>query len=214
MIYNIIGAVNRGVRANSGKIVGVIHESFLVDIKVDHEISELIVTRGNDLNERKQLLFDNSDCLVVMPGGFGTFDELCDYLCARTLNMKGLIGKRCVLVNIQQVRKAEEEQLLYDKLSNSLDIVNTVDECIEWLINNKRVVESQSQTSSKTVGSVDSTVVTQTVGSRTTNHNDSNAISTTTSTIFTFSNQSFLLGLFLGTAVTGVTFYRLFASKH
>ena len=186
IIYNCLGAINRGTRANDGKIIGVIHESFLVDIKVDHEISELVVTRGNDLNERKQLLFDNADCFVVMPGGFGTFDELCDYLCARTLNMKGLIGKRCVLVNIQhyydgiiqQVRKAEEEQLLYDNDTQQARNETDVEECIEWCNTNKRLItgtgSSDNNNNNKTITSIDSTVVTQTIGSRVVNHNNYN----------------------------------------
>ena len=67
-MYGVMGAVNRGVKNQDGKIVGVIHEMWVVDIKVDSGISELIVTRGNDLNERKQGLFDQSDCFIIMPG--------------------------------------------------------------------------------------------------------------------------------------------------
>lgn len=39
-------------------------------------IRQLLVATGKDLQERKKLLIDNSDALVVMPGGPGTFDEV------------------------------------------------------------------------------------------------------------------------------------------
>ena len=39
-------------------------------------IRELLVATGTDLQERKKLLIDNSDALIVMPGGPGTFDEV------------------------------------------------------------------------------------------------------------------------------------------
>ena len=47
---------------------------------------------GDDLGERKQLLLDNSDCLIVLPGGVGTFDEFWDSVCGKSLNMKGILN--------------------------------------------------------------------------------------------------------------------------
>ena len=45
-----------------------------------HEpIRQLLVATGKDLQERKKLLIDNSDALIVMPGGPGTFDEVSHY---------------------------------------------------------------------------------------------------------------------------------------
>lgn len=39
-------------------------------------IRELLVAGGKDLQERKRLLLENADALVVLPGGPGTFDEV------------------------------------------------------------------------------------------------------------------------------------------
>ena len=36
----------------------------------------ILVASGNDLRERKRLLVENADALVVLPGGPGTFDEV------------------------------------------------------------------------------------------------------------------------------------------
>lgn len=46
------------------------------ETKQDGPIRELLVAGGKDLQERKKLLIDNADALVVVPGGPGTFDEV------------------------------------------------------------------------------------------------------------------------------------------
>ena len=37
---------------------------------------ELIVAGGDDLRERKRLLVEGADALIVLPGGPGTWDEV------------------------------------------------------------------------------------------------------------------------------------------
>ena len=105
----VMGGVNRGARSKNGKIVGVIHEKFCVDWDEDKLITDMIKVKGNsphifviisrsltsfyegdDLGERKQLLLDNADCLIVLPGGVGTFDEFWDSVCGKSLSMKGI----------------------------------------------------------------------------------------------------------------------------
>lgn len=42
------------------------------------DVDELIVAQGNNLQERKRLLWETCDCVVVLPGGTGTWDELME----------------------------------------------------------------------------------------------------------------------------------------
>lgn len=81
-----MAAMNQGANDGNGHIVGVIHEMFVVDgsdwltgsSKVFTEGKhELLVASGNDLQERKRLLVEGADALVVLPGGPGTWDEVC-----------------------------------------------------------------------------------------------------------------------------------------
>lgn len=53
-------------------------------------IREILVAGGNDLQERKKFLVTNTDALIVMPGGPGTWDELWEMACARHLNLNTL----------------------------------------------------------------------------------------------------------------------------
>lgn len=83
-----MAAMNDGASAEGGHIVGVIHEMFVVDGSdwVSSEGGahsafhggkrEILVAGGNDLQERKRLLVEGADALIVLPGGPGTWDEV------------------------------------------------------------------------------------------------------------------------------------------
>lgn len=90
--FGCMGSLNKGFQdANGpGYVVGVIHEMFVdsnsknnswlegcapVFSHSDH--AEIYVAGGNDLQERKRMLVKDADALIVMPGGPGTFDEVC-----------------------------------------------------------------------------------------------------------------------------------------
>jgi uncharacterized protein (TIGR00730 family) len=49
------------------------------------------------MHERKALMADLSDGFLALPGGFGTFDELCEVL---TWAQLGLHRKPCGLLNV------------------------------------------------------------------------------------------------------------------
>ena len=80
-----MAAMNHGANDGDGHIVGVIHEMFVVDgsdwFEGAHSVfregkNEILVANGNDLQERKRLLVEGADALVVLPGGPGTWDEV------------------------------------------------------------------------------------------------------------------------------------------
>ncbi|EKD42319.1 MAG: hypothetical protein ACD_73C00208G0005, partial [uncultured bacterium] len=62
------------------------------------------------MHERKQLMYSLSDGFMALPGGLGTFDELCEVL---TWGQLGLHHKPCGLLNIGG---------FYDPLLGLLDI--------------------------------------------------------------------------------------------
>lgn len=136
----VMGALNEGCRSKNGKIIGVIHSMFCVDGQEDEKLSELVIVDGNDLTERKQLLLDNGDCILIMPGGVGTFDEFWETVSAKSLGMKELQHKPICLVNINgfyngfitQLHRAFDDQLLYLHATDYFHIVSNVNEAFEW----------------------------------------------------------------------------------
>jgi len=137
----VMGAANEGTRARGGRIIGIIHQQFCVDNDEDRQIPDMIVARGSDLNERKQLLMDNSDCFVVLPGGTGTFDELWDIVSHRSLGMKNLKHKPILVVNLDgfydgfilQLRRAFDDKLLYNQVADYMTVFKTVAEAQSWI---------------------------------------------------------------------------------
>jgi len=81
-----MGALNTACTENGGKIVTVIHKRWVLDgEEFESETGESIVVEGPDLAERKRKLIEGASCIVALPGGFGTLDELFDATCLKQL---------------------------------------------------------------------------------------------------------------------------------
>ncbi len=80
--------------AHGGRVIGVIPE-VLVDKEVAHHgITELHVV--DTMHTRKRLMGEKADAFLILPGGFGTMEEMFEVLAWQTL---GLHTKRIVLLN-------------------------------------------------------------------------------------------------------------------
>ena len=81
----LMGAAARGVRSGSGRIVGVIPKFFEDDAveAICDFCDELIFT--DTMRQRKQIMEDNADAFIVVPGGIGTFEEFFEILTLKQL---------------------------------------------------------------------------------------------------------------------------------
>lgn len=81
----LMGLVADGVMTNGGRVIGIIPE-FLDKYEVGHTgLSELIVV--DTMHTRKKLMMDRADAFVVLPGGFGTLEELFEVLTWKQLRL-------------------------------------------------------------------------------------------------------------------------------
>jgi uncharacterized protein (TIGR00730 family) len=104
----LMGAVADAVLAGGGHVVGVIPH-VLVDLEVAHEgVTELHVT--STMHTRKALMAEKADAFLVLPGGFGTFEEMFEVLAWQTLKLH---AKPVVLLNVSG---------FYDKMLEFLDV--------------------------------------------------------------------------------------------
>ena len=81
----LMGAVARGVRSSDGYIIGVI-PAFFEDENIEEVCSfcdEFI--EPETMRERKQIMEDNSDAFIVVPGGIGTYEEFFEILTLKQL---------------------------------------------------------------------------------------------------------------------------------
>lgn len=81
----LMGAAARGVKSAGGKILGVIPRFF------DAENIEAIcdfcdeLLQPETMRERKQLMEENADAFIVVPGGIGTYEEFFEILTLKQL---------------------------------------------------------------------------------------------------------------------------------
>ncbi|MEV7232521.1 TIGR00730 family Rossman fold protein [Streptomyces sp. NPDC051020] len=90
----IMGSVAKATLAGGGTVTGVIPQDLFDREKPEPGHGELFVVRS--MHERKALMYRLSSAFAVLPGGFGTLDELME---VSTWNQLGFHRKPVVLVN-------------------------------------------------------------------------------------------------------------------
>jgi uncharacterized protein (TIGR00730 family) len=91
----LMGSVADSALAAGGHVVGVIPH-VLVDLEVAHEgVTELHVT--STMHTRKALMAERADAFIILPGGYGTFEEMFEVLAWQTLKIH---SKPVVLLNV------------------------------------------------------------------------------------------------------------------
>lgn len=82
------------VQENGGKVVGVLPKQ-IHEKGIGHQgADELIITK--DLRERKTIMESRADCFVALPGGFGTLEEMFEFL---TLKQLKFHNKPLIFIN-------------------------------------------------------------------------------------------------------------------
>lgn len=74
----LMGVVADAALQAGGDVLGIIPESLMLKEVGHGSLTELVVTRT--MHERKAAMADAAEGFIALPGGFGTFDELCEIL--------------------------------------------------------------------------------------------------------------------------------------
>ncbi len=127
----MMGAVANAVLKKDGQVIGITPELLLGWEQQHTGISELIVV--DDMHKRKRLMYEKCDAAIILPGGFGTLDELFEIL---TWNQLSIHDKPIYLLNtagfydslLVHVEKMVQENFLYNSIQNSFTVVITPDQ--------------------------------------------------------------------------------------
>lgn len=92
----LMGALADEALAHGGRVIGVIPEHLMRPEVAHQGLTELIIV--DSMHTRKQTMAMRSDAFVVLPGGFGTFEEMFEML---TWLQLGLQAKPVGLVNVE-----------------------------------------------------------------------------------------------------------------
>ena len=133
----LMGAVADAALAAGGHVVGVIPH-VLVDLEVAHHgVTELHVTET--MHTRKALMSEKADAFLILPGGYGTFEEMFEVLAWQTLKLH---AKPVVLLNtagfydtmLSFLDVCEQEGMLRGNRGILL-VADTVDEALRLSLN-------------------------------------------------------------------------------
>ena len=90
----LMGSAADGALSKNGKVFGIVPD-FLQDLELTHRgLTDLKVVQG--MRVRKQLMLEDSDAVVALPGGCGTYEELFEAITMKRLGQR--VGP-LVLVN-------------------------------------------------------------------------------------------------------------------
>lgn len=94
--HGLMGVVADATLSAGGAVTGVIPDFLESREKMHEGVAELIVT--DSMHTRKQIMFSRADAFWILPGGFGTFDEMMEIL---TWKQLGRHHKPIILINVE-----------------------------------------------------------------------------------------------------------------
>lgn len=91
----MMGALADSALAAGGKVIGVIPEHLMRPEVAHQGLTELLVV--DSMHTRKRIMAGRSDAFIVLPGGYGTFEEMFEMVTWRQLQLH---AKPVGLVNV------------------------------------------------------------------------------------------------------------------
>ncbi|MCZ2223130.1 MAG: TIGR00730 family Rossman fold protein [Chitinophagales bacterium] len=132
MIYGggkvgIMGAIADEMMQNNGTVIGVIPE-LLVEWEQQHTgITKSHVVK--DMHIRKKMMYELSDAAIILPGGYGTMDEMFE---VTTWNNLKIHEKKLIILNtagfynhlVAHIKTMSEQGFLYDDWEKRIIVVD------------------------------------------------------------------------------------------
>ncbi|MEO7922078.1 MAG: TIGR00730 family Rossman fold protein [Chitinophagaceae bacterium] len=129
----IMGVIADAVMKHGGKVTGIIPK-LLLEWEVQHlGITELIIS--DDMHVRKKTIYSLCDAALILPGGFGTLDELFEIV---TWNQLTIHDKDIYILNsggfydhlIRHIQHMREEKFLYEEAEKRITVINDPSELV------------------------------------------------------------------------------------
>jgi len=138
----IMGEIANSALANGASVTGVIPEMLLAWEHEHESLTKLIITK--DMHERKRTMYEMGVAGIVLPGGFGTLDEMFEML---TWNQLSIHDKKIYILNsggfydhlIKHMELLAANGFLYDPLWNRINTFNNPSDLVEALCEDLKI---------------------------------------------------------------------------
>jgi len=125
----MMGALADSALAAGGKVVGVIPEHLMRPEVAHQGLTELLIV--DSMHTRKRIMASRADAFVVLPGGYGTFEEMFEMVTWRQLRLH---EKPVGLVNIDGyfdhllafLQHAEQQEFIRPEHRHLLNVETSV----------------------------------------------------------------------------------------
>lgn len=132
----LMGAVANAALANQGIVLGIIPKILSEREHQHNSLSEITIVET--MHQRKKMLYEKCDAAIILPGGFGTLDEVFELL---TWNQLSIHNKKIFILNtagfynalIAHIEKMQEEGFLYGLPADSMTILKEPEELLAYL---------------------------------------------------------------------------------
>lgn len=123
----IMGVIANTIMENKGTVTGIIPKLLVEWEQQNESITQLLVVE--DMHIRKKMMYEMSDAVIVLPGGYGTMDELFEVI---TWNNLKIHEKQTILLNsagyynhlISHINTMGNEGFLYDNWNEKIIVAN------------------------------------------------------------------------------------------
>lgn len=119
----LMGILADAVLANKGNVMGVLPK-VLIEWELQHQgLTEMAIVP--DMHSRKKMMYEMSDAAIVLPGGFGTLDELFEMI---TWNQLKIHDKKIYILNsggfynhlVNHIKMLDQEGFLYEPIGERI----------------------------------------------------------------------------------------------
>ncbi|UPK67485.1 TIGR00730 family Rossman fold protein [Chitinophaga filiformis] len=124
----LMGTVANAALENEGNVIGVMPKS-LVEREFKHDrLTQLHIVE--DMHTRKKMMYSLCDAAIILPGGYGTLDEVIEMMAWNSLSIH---DKKVILLNsagfydpfVQQISIMKEKGFLYGDPAHAFTVVDT-----------------------------------------------------------------------------------------
>ncbi len=132
----LMGAIANSTLEANGKVIGIIPKMLSEREHQHFGLTEITVVET--MHIRKQMLYEKSDAAIILPGGYGTLDEVFEML---TWNQLSIHDKRIFILNsggfydhlIAHIHAMDKENFLYSHPDNQMTVLNAPQELLQYL---------------------------------------------------------------------------------
>lgn len=133
----LMGTIADSVMQHRGSVVGIIPHVLVEWERQHHGITELII--ADDMHERKKKIYELCDAAIILPGGFGTLDELFEML---TWNQLSIHDKEIFILNsngfydhlLAHIEQLDKNGFLYETARERITILSDPLQLVQYLL--------------------------------------------------------------------------------